>query len=564
MAGTDGGRRAVRAPRAAAGLALALLAAGCGAPDPGPAAAQPEAAAPAPRIGGASGRELAAVQVLRRGNGAEPETLDPHRAESVTASNVLRDLYEGLVTEAPDGRLVPGAARRWTVSVDGLVYTFELHPDGRWSNGDPVTAADFEYGLRRSADPATLSKYSAILAPIANATAVIAGELPPEALGVRAVDAHTLEIRLDAPTPYFLGLLTHASTYPVHRPTVGAHGLRFARPGTLVGNGAYRLVEWSMQSHIRAERNAHYRDDASTVIDEVWYLAIENADAELSRYRAGALDMTGSVPARQIGWLRRHLPDELHIAPYLGSYVFGYNMTRPPFAGNLALRRALALAIDREILTARISGAGEIPAWTWVPPVTGYAPPQPEWAGWTPAQRHAEARRLYAEAGYSARQPLRVTLLYNTDNNHRRLTAAIAAMWREVLGVQTTLANQEWQVFLQTRRERIDTEVFRYAWIGDYDDPYTFAEILHSQHGINDMGYGNPHYDALLGRAAREADPALRMALLAEAERVMLDDQPLIPVYFYVSKKLVKPWVDGYAANILDHHHTRHLRILAH
>jgi oligopeptide transport system substrate-binding protein len=553
-------RRRGLMPCAVAGLTVLMLGA-CGDAVPTHTVAPGRAGGP---VGGASGVELAAEQVLRKGNGAEPESLDPHHAESVTASNVLRDLYEGLVAEAADGTLIPGAAESWKLSADGLVYTFRMRPGARWSNGDPVTAADFEYGLKRSADPATLNEYAAILTPIENADAVVAGELPPERLGVKATDELTLEIRVHTPTPYLLGLLTHASTYAVHRPSIAAHGQNFARPGTLVGNGAYRLAEWSMQSHIRLVRNPYYWDDANTTLDEVWCYSIENADAELNRYRAGELDLTDTVPARQLRWLKANLADELRIAPYLGSYVFGFNMTRPPFGANPALRKALALAVDREILTSRISGAGEMPAYSWVPPVTGYHPRQPEWGGWTQVQRDEEARRLYAQAGYTRDKPLRVQLLYNTDNNHRRLTAALAAMWRETLGVQTELLNQEWQVFLQTRREKLETEVFRYAWIGDYDDPFTFLEILQSTHGINDMGYSSPQYDALLSRASREANPARRMRLLADAEQLMLADLPMIPVYFYVSKKLVKPWVAGFHGNIRDHHPSRFIRILEH
>lgn len=546
--------RAVRLPT----LLLVLLTAACGGRDgeTGPPAVV--------AVGGASGQELAEEQVLRKGNGTEPETLDPHRAEGVTASNILRDLFEGLVTEASNGALIPGAAERWTVSSDGLVYTFTLRANGRWSNGDPVTAADFEYGLQRSADPATLSEYSAILYPIENAEAVVAGKLPPSALGVRALDERTLEIRLHSPTPYLLGLLTHSSAYPVHRASVERFGEQFTRPGKLVSNGAYRLDDWVVQAHIRLARNPYYWDNAHTTINEVWYYAVENPEAELNRYRAGELDMTYTVPNRQLPWLHKNLPAELHIAPYLGSHVYGFNTRQPPFKNNPALRKALALALDRDILTQKITGAGEIPAYNWVPPIPGYTAPQPEWAAWTREQREVEARRLYAQAGYSGENPLHVQLLYNTDTNNRRLAVALAAMWREVLGVETEIANQEWQVFLSTRREKLETQVFRYGWIGDYNDPYTFAEILHSAHGLNDMGYTNPAYDALLAAAAREADPAVRMATLAEAERVMLEDMPIIPLYYYVSKKMVKSWVAGLEDNIMDHHHSRHLRILRH
>ncbi len=401
---------------------LALLAA-CG--------RAPDAPPPAPiQVGGASGTELAATQILRKGNGAEPETLDPHRSESVIASNILRDLFEGLTLEAADGRIVGGAAERWEVSPDGLTYTFHMRADGRWSNGDPVTARDFEYGLRRSCDPATLNTYASILYPIRNAEAVISGKLPPSALGVTALDERTLRIELSGPTPYFLGLLTHSTAYAVHRPSVEQHGNQHARAGRLVSNGAYSLGEWVVQSHIRLDRNPHYWDDARTTINEVWYYPIENEESEINRYRADELDWTESVPFRQVKWLKANLPQDLRIAPYLGSYYFGFNNTKPPFKDNLALRLALSLAVDREIITERVMGSGEIAAYGFVPPVDDYSGQRVEWAGWTQAERDAEARRLYREAGYSEDNPLTVELLYNTDQSHKRVVGALAAMWK--------------------------------------------------------------------------------------------------------------------------------------
>jgi oligopeptide transport system substrate-binding protein len=544
---------------AARAAAVCGLLAGCGPTPDGPAAATP-----AMQIGGATGRELAQVQVLRKGNGAEPESLDPHRAESVTASNILRDLFEGLTLEAADGTLVPGAAERWDVSADGLSWTFHMRRNGRWSNGDPVTARDFEFGLRRSCDPATLNEYSSILYPILNAEAVISGRLPPDALGVKALDDERLEIRLQGPTPYLAGLLAHATAYAVNRRSLEEHGAQFARPGKLVSNGAYRLAEWSVQSHIRLTRNSHYWDDADTVIDEVWYYPIENDDAEVSRYRAGELDFTEGVPFRQIKLLREILPGELVISPYLGSYYFGFNNTRPPFQDNLALRMALSLAVDREILTQRVTGAGEIAAYGFVPPVTGYTGQKAPWADWTQEQRNDEARRLYREAGYSEENPLVVEVLYNTDQNHKRVAGALAAMWKQTLGVRAKLLNQEWKVFLENRKRKIITQVFRSGWIGDYNDAYTFSQLMHSRNGQNDPGYRSAAYDDLLEQAAQEADPARRRALLEAAERQLLADMPLIPLYFYVSKRLVKPWVGGFTPNIMDHHHTKDFYILKH
>jgi oligopeptide transport system substrate-binding protein len=541
-------------------LPLALLmsfAAGCGDPSL-------RAGSAATQIGGASGRELAQRQVLHRGNGAEPQSLDPHKSEGVPESNLQRDLFEGLTNDAPDGSIEPGVARSWDISDDGLVYLFHLRDDARWSNGDPVTAHDFEYGLRRSVDPKTLSNYSIMLRPILNAEKIIAGELAPEDLGVRAIDELTLEIRLSGPTPYFLGVLTHSASYPVHQPTVEKYGDRWARPGRLVSNGAYRLRDWVMQSHIVLERNRYYWNNDQTTIDEVWYYPIENQSTELQRYRADALDMTYELPFRQLSWIRNNLPDELVISEYLGIYYFGINVTQPPFKDNPDLRRALNLAVDRDILTRQVTTAGEIPAYGWVPAAANYTQYVPEWAGWTQEERVAEARRLYEAAGYSRDNPLRIQILYNTHENHRTIAVAVSSMWSEALGIETELVNEEWKVYLETRRTKQNTQVFRAGWIGDYNDAYNFAEIMHSDSGLNDSGWSNARYDELLGMASQERDMQIRAGLLQEAERVLIHEAPLIPIYFYVTKRLVKPWVGNYRPHIQDHIYTRQLKILKH
>lgn len=521
--------------------------------------------APSGPIGGESGTELAERQVIHIGNGTDPQTLDPHRAQGVPESNIGRALFEGLIAEAPNGDLIPGVAESWDVSDDGKVYTFRLRANARWSNGDPVTAGDFVFGMRRSVDPATLSLYSFILAPIENARAITAGEMPPDRLGVTAIDDHTLEIRLHHPTPYFLGLLTHSASYAVHPASVEAHGDAFVRPGNLVSNGAYQLVEWVVQSHVKLVKNPHYWDADSVTIDEVYFHATEDVAGELKRFRAGELDITQTIPKSQLAWIRENMPDRLVIAPYLGSYYYGLNLTKPPFKDAPALRRALALAIDRDIITKQITAAGEIPAYGWIPPMIanyggGVAMPEAEW---TQQQREAEAQRLYAQAGYSAENPLRVELLYNTHDDHRRIAVAIASMWRGVLGVETTLVNQEWKVYLDTRNQK-NTQIFRAGWIGDYNDPYTFAEIAHSTSELNDYGYASPEYDRLLGLAAAETDLERRAELLKQAERRLLEDVPLIPIYFYVTARMVQPWVQGYEANIMDHYRVQDLKILRH
>ena len=515
-------------------------------------------------IGGASGQELAEEQVLRWGNGAEPGSLDPHRTQGVPGSNIGRDLFEGLTSEAPDGTVIAGAAQSWEISDDGKTYRFFLRPEARWSNGDPVTADDFVYSLRRSLDPATLSNYTFILNPILNAEAVAAGELPATEVGVRALDTHTLEIQLGNITPYFLGLLTHSASYPVHPPSAEAHGNQYARPGNLVSNGAYRLEEWVVQSHVKLVRNENYWDNGNTTINEVWYYPTEDQTAELSRFRAGELDLSSAIPKRQVDWIRENLPEELVISPYLGTYYFGFNLTRPPFQDNLELRRALALAVDRDIITGQVTNAGEVPAYGWVPPVQNYTGQQMPEAAWTQEERVEEARRLYALAGYSEENPLRTRILYNTQEDHRRIAVAIASMWRQTLGVEVEILNQEWKVFLDTRQQKIETEIYRSGWIGDYNDAYTFAELFASGSGLNHTGYSSPDYDRLLREASAEGDMARRAELLQQAERVLVEDLPIMPLYFYVTARLVRPWVGGYMPNIMDHHRSQNFHILKH
>ena len=508
---------------------------------------------------------LAAEQILHRGNGSEVQTLDPHKAEGVPASNILRDLYEGLTIEAPDGKVIPGAAQSWEISEDGRVYTFHLRKAAKWSNGDPVTAHDFVYGLRRSADPATASKYSLILSPILNAEDVVAGTQPVENLAVKALDDHTLEITLKAATPYFLGLLNHSSTYPVHQGSVEAHGDQFSRPGKMVSNGAYKLTEWVVQSHITLERNVNYWDNGDTIIDKVAYYPIEDQSTELKRYRAGEIDRTEEIPNKQFKWIKQHLNAELQVAPYLGSYYYGFNLTKPPFKDNLKLRRALSMAIDRKIIVEKITGIGEKPLYSWVPPgIYGYTPVEADYAGWTQEERIAEAKKLYREAGYSKGNPLTIEIRYNTSENHKKIAIAIAAMWKMNLGVRVKLVNEEWKVFLENRKQKQVTQVFRAGWIGDYNDPYTFSELLHSKHGINDSGYNNPEYDALLEQAAFEGDQEQRIRLLQQAEAKVMGDQPVMPIYSYVSKHLLKPYVGNYVPNVLDHNYTKDLYILKH
>lgn len=504
--------------------------------------------------------ETGSNEVLHRGNYLEPESLDPHRARGAEAANILRDLYEGLTREGPRGEILPGSAKHWTVSDDGLVYTFYIRDDAHWSNGDPLTANDFVVGLRRSISPVTGSPYAQTLALVENAREVLAGDVPPEALGVRALDEQRLQITLEAPAPYLLGLLSHHSSYPVHAASLREHGERFTRPGNLVSNGAYQLRDWQVNAHIELVKNAEYWDAGKVRIPAVRYYPIDDEEAEFNRFRAGELDTTQTIPVRRFEWLRREMPQALRIAPYLSTYFYGFNLAKPPFKDAPELRRALAMVVDREVVAEKVLGRGEVPAWSLTPPgVDGYTSPQPDYADWPLGKRVAEAQRLYREAGYSREKPLKVELRFNTGDTHKHVAIAVASMWQQHLGVQAELVHEEWRVFLQNRRQAETTQIFRAGWVGDYNDPQTFLQLLHSASGVNDYGYVNPEYDALLNKAQATADPDKRMQLFREAEALMLADHPVLPLYVYVSKHLVQPRVGGWEDNILDHHATRDL-----
>ena len=540
---------------AALACVLALGSAGCGKGDKGAAPAQDERSAAAEDAG-------FDPTTLRRGNGPEPDTLDPQVARTDAAFTILRDLFEGLTAIGKDGAPVPGAAESWTVSPDGLEYRFMLRAGLRWSNGDPLRAADYVAGMRRLVDPKTASPYAQFIDSVVNAGAITRGEKPVAELGVSAPDDRTVLVRLATPAPYLLGVLAQPGTFPVHGPSLAANGAEYARPGKLVSNGAFVLEDWVIGSHIVARRNPNYWNDAATRIGKVHYAHISDTGTELRQYRAGQLDVTYVVPPQQFQWIKQNLGAELHISPQLGVNFYGFNLTQPPFKDNPGLRRALSLVIDREKLTTAVTGVGEAPAYGWVPRGTwNYTPQEFDYAQRPYAARVTEARELYAQAGYSASNPLRIELRYNSGDQHNRLAVAVAAMWKEALGVETTLYAEEFRALLQTIQARKDTQVFRSSWVGDFNDAYSFAQLLQTDFGINLTGYSNPRYDALLAEAVQQADIARRRALLEEAERVMLADHPLLPLYFYVNKHLVKPWVQGWSDNVMNVVYSKDLRL---
>ena len=498
--------------------------------------------------------------ILQRGNGEEPESLDVHKSTSTEAGNVQRDLGEGLVGYSPDGELVPAAADHWTLSEDGTVYTFTLRPDGRWSNGDPVTAADFVYSYRRLVDPATAALYTQSITEIANARAIIAGDLSADALGVAALNVHELEITLAQPVPYFLSLLTHPSMFPVHQGSVEQHGDQHARPGNLVSNGAYRLVSWEIGSYIEIERNEHYWNDQNTAIDRVRHHVTPEPMVELNRYRAGELHTTRTIPPEMFERMKSTRPDEVRVSPALGVYYYGFNLSKPPFDENARLREALSMAIDRETIV-NLVGRGETPAYSWVPAGTmNYESQEVDWADLLQEERHRKARQLYREAGYGPDKPFTTTIRYNTHEVHRQIAVAIQAMWRDVLGVEAELINEEFQVLIANIQQG-NTDVFRLNWNGDYNDAHTFLSTLESINPSNFTGYESVEFDSLMRRAAAQTDATGRRFYLEEAEKQVLRDHPLIPIYFNVNKSMVSPAVRGWGDNVLNYHYSQHLSL---
>lgn len=500
----------------------------------------------------------AAPARLERGNGPEPSTLDAHRCQEIACSNILRDLYTGLVSEAADGRLEPGLAESWAVSADGLEWRFTLREGLRWSNSEPLDAAQIVASFHRAFAPATAAPMAGLLAAIDHAQAVQTGTLPPSALGIDAPDPRTVVFRLSRPAP-LPALLVLPIAFPLYLPALEQYGTRHTRPGRLVGTGAYQLVDWVPQAHVTLRANPHALEPPA--IDTVRFHVTEDAASELKRFAAGDLHITETLPPVRLEQLRERFGPALRIAPYLGTFWFGLNLERPPLRDSAALREALNLALDRERLTRYITGLGEAPAYAIVPPaLPGYPAPRPDWADWPRERREALARERYAAAGYGAERPLRLELRFNTSVPHRRLALAVAAMWREVLGVTTVLRNEEWKVFVVNRRQRVITQVFRGGWIADVADPADFLAAFASDGALNWSGYRDAEFSRLFDAAQRMSDPASRAALLAHAEQRLLDAHAVLPIYHYASRHLVDPRLEGWVDNPLDRHPSRHLR----
>jgi oligopeptide transport system substrate-binding protein len=500
------------------------------------------------------------VLVLRRGLGGDPASLDPAGATDTFSTQVLQDLYEGLTSESPTGDVLPGVASSWTVDATGTQYTFQLRSDARWSNGKRVRAGEFVTAWRRVVDPKQGSPVSDDLRLLAGAADILAGRSTPDTLGVAAPSDDVLTVKLIQPAPYFPQLLTHSATFPIYSDSSArAHG-----PSGWVSNGPYVLSAWQPATRLELSRNEAYWDRLNVHIPRIQYQVVPDQNSQLAIYRAGQIDITDTVPSNAIPSLRSQHLKELVLAPYLATAYYALNLSSPPFSSNLKLRKALAMAIDRQRLVTALA-FGQVGAYGFVPPGTwNYDPQYWPWRDLNDADRIAEARQLYIEAGYSSSTPLRLRLLFNTSPAIKQTAIIVASMWKEELGIETELIDEEYRVFLQSRHDRKRWEVVRMGWIADYNDATNFLNIFREGSPNNDPDYLNTSYTQLLDEAAHAPDAKIRRDQLELAERVMLADYPVIPLYYFVSKRLVKPYVLGVHPNPLDRVPSKGLTIAPH
>ncbi|HXN09795.1 MAG TPA: peptide ABC transporter substrate-binding protein [Steroidobacteraceae bacterium] len=536
-------------------LALALPLAGCNASRDGAGAV-----AGTIRVGD----QPAAEQVLYRTLDSAPQMLDPSLAADTPSQAVVDDLFEGLTTLDSRGRVVPGVASSWEASPDGLSWVFHLRPEARWSNGEPLTAADFVYAWRRTTDPATRAEYAQALAPLLNGMEVATGKKPPTELGVTALNAHTLRVQLAGPTPYLPQLLTNMYLVPLYAPVIRRFGDDWTRAGNIVSDGPFVLAENVIGSRLTLEKNPHYWDAAHVKLQRVVYFAVDDRAAQAQRFLAGQVQYIMTFPTTDLPYLRAHLGDQVVTGPYFGNFKIGINVTRAPFKGNRALRLALSIAVDREMIAEHVlSGAG-FPAYNLIPPLDGYAAQLPDWAHLTLQARHELARRYYHEAGYSAAHPLRVEMSFPSGDPVTTLTyEAVAAMWRDNLGAEVSLHVMEFKVLLQEQRLKKPL-LFHDAWIGDFLDPFTFLQLYTTGFELNHSGYENPAFDALLEQARIQPQVTERYRYFEQAERMLNDDGAYIPIYFYSVRHLVKPYLSGWAPNIEDRNLSRYMFLLEH
>jgi len=511
-----------------------------------------------------AGTELAVKQELVRNNGSEPASLDPHKVESDVESNIISDIFERLVSVRNDGSIEPRLAEKWEEK-DNTVWTFHLRPGITWSDGTAITAKDIVWSWQRLVDPNTASPYASYPGNmhIVNAADIAQGKKSPDTLGVKALDDATLEVTLTQPTAAFLSMLAHTSMVPVDPVLIKRFGDKWTKPEHIVTSGPYKITQWVVNERIVAERNPRYWNDKETVINKVTYLPISSETADINRYKAGEIDITSTIPVNQFAQIKKTMGAEVSVLPQLATYYYQFNTTKPPF-NDVRVRRALNMALDKDIIADKVMAQGQRAAWLISQPeIGGVKLNPPDYASWPRDKRLAEAKRLLSEAGYNESHPLSFNLLYNTMETHQRIAIAASSMWKKNLGVEAKLQNQEWKTMLDTMHNG-NFDAVRYAWIADYDDASSFLNNFRTGDSENTSKYSNPAYDEALLNAAKAKDLAERGNYYQQAENLLAQDVPAIPLYHYVRTHLVKPWVGGFAPDNLDHYYTKDMYIKKH
>ena len=502
-----------------------------------------------------------AEMVWNRGNSADVESLDPHKTSTVYEAHILRDLFEGLVMQDAESDLIPGAAESWTISDDGTVYVFKIRDDAVWSNGDPVTADDFVYSFRRLLDPATGAEYASMLYVVKGGEAANSGEGPVDGIGVRALGPKSLEVTLAAATPYFLEMLTHQAAYPVNPKAVEQLGDDWVKPGNMVSNGAFTLLEHIPNDHITVVKNPSFHGAANVKLDRVVFWPTEDRSTAMKRFEAGELDSNDDFPAEQYADLQAKFGDQLKVGPYLGTYYYTMKWDKAPW-DNVELRNAISMAIDRDFLAEKVWAGTMIPAYGMVPPgVEGYDSYVAPYAGMSQLDREDAAAEILQSLGYGPDNPLPLEIRYNTSENHKNTAIAIQEQLKP-LGIEVTMVNTDTASHYSFLENKGDYDLARAGWIADYKDPESFLGISVSTSGNNYSVYTSDAFDAKMREAAAAGgDPAERMRLMAEAEKILVDELGNIPLLYYSYHNIVSPRVNGWLANVMDVHPSRFVSI---
>lgn len=496
--------------------------------------------------------------MIRVDTGSEVPTLDPTLSEDTSSTRIAFDLFAGLVDFDQHNKIIPGMASSWNISPDGRVYTFHLRKGLKFSDGSPITANDFVYTFRRLVDPKVASPYNMLIANVVNAKDIIDNKASLDTLGVSAPDPLTFVVKLVNPDAAFIQAIHLPNTMVVSEKAIEKYGTHWTEPANIVTSGAYTIKEHVINGYILAVKNPNFWDSANVNIPKIKYLPYEDKNATIPAYRSGGIDVTfQGIPIDQFSKIKQEYPKELHVFLQEAIYYYDFSWNNPELAKNPKLRQALSMAIDREIFTKKVLRMDQAPLYSTVTSTVEdgkFKGIDYEWAKWPREKQIEEAKRLYKEAGYGPNKEYHASLSYNTNDLHKKTALAIASMWKSVLGVDTSLQNQEWKTFLQTRHKG-DYQIARDGWVADYNSVTTYTALYQCNNGQNNSHYCNPQFDKLLAQANSEKDSKKQTELYRQALQIPLDDYAVIPLFQYTIQVLVKPYVLSFNPDVNHLYH---------